>query len=196
MSAEALKWLTIILMCVAASVVYGIAHNQITARICVEYFTLGHPLVFDTTDPTLLGLGWGVIATWWVGALLGIPLAAISRVGLWPKREPRTLIRPLGALMVATFAFALFAGVVGWIAAASGWVFLVGRIASRVPPDRHTPFLIDLWMHTASYLAGLVGGIVLMVIVLLGRQRLNFHIREPIASTSIPSDTSRKDARD
>ena len=63
--------LVIVLMCVIAAVSYGIAHDQVTARVCVEYFTVGHPTMFDTDDPTRLGLGWGIIATWWVGLLLG-----------------------------------------------------------------------------------------------------------------------------
>lgn len=166
-----MKWAAILLMCVAACVFYGIVHDQITARICVEYFTIGHPPIFGTDDPTLLGLGWGVIATWWVGVLLGIPLASACRFGCWPKREPKSLLRPLFILMACSFALALLAGLAGWIAAANGWVFLVGLLADRVPVDRHVPFLIDLWAHNASYLAGFVGGIVLIVTVLLGRLR-------------------------
>lgn len=30
----------IVLMCVGAAVCYGIAHDQITARVCVQYFTV------------------------------------------------------------------------------------------------------------------------------------------------------------
>jgi len=71
--------LAIIAMCVAMAVAYGIVHDQITVRICLEYFTVGHPPVFPTSDPTLLALGWGVIATWWVGLLLGILLACAAR---------------------------------------------------------------------------------------------------------------------
>jgi len=166
-----MKWIAIVLMCVATCVMYGIIHDQITARICVEYFTIGHPPVFRTDDPTLLGLGWGVIATWWVGVLLGVPLATACRVGRWPPRDPHTLWLPLLRLASASFGIAVLAGIVGWIAASNGWVFLVGPIADRVPADRHTPFLIALWAHSASYLVGFVGGIVLIVIVLLGRQR-------------------------
>jgi len=158
-------------MCVATCVVYGILHDQITARICVEYFTIGHPPAFGTDDPTLLGFGWGIIATWWVGGLLGIPLATACRAGRWPKREPRTLWRPLFRLMVVAFIFGALAGLAGWIAASNGWVYLVGSIADRVPSDRHVPFLIDLWAHSASYLVGAVGGVILIVLVLLGRQR-------------------------
>ena len=79
--------LAIVALCIGAAVVYGIAHDQITARICVEYFTIGHPPVFATDDPTLLGLGWGVIATWWVGLMLGIFLALAARAGRRPPRD-------------------------------------------------------------------------------------------------------------
>lgn len=65
----------IILLCICSAIFYGIVHDQITARICVEYFTIGHPPVFNTDSPTLLGFGWGVIATWWVGLILGLPLS-------------------------------------------------------------------------------------------------------------------------
>jgi hypothetical protein len=56
--------IAIVVLCIASAVIYGILHDQVTARFCVEYFTVGHPPVFDTTSPTLLGVGWGVIATW------------------------------------------------------------------------------------------------------------------------------------
>lgn len=38
-------------LCIAAAVRYGILHDQVTARICVEYFIIGHPPLFDTTSP-------------------------------------------------------------------------------------------------------------------------------------------------
>ena len=69
--------------------------------LCVEYFTLGHPPVFPTMSPTLLGIGWGIIATWWVGLLLGIPLALAARAGGRPKREVRSLVRPVLTLLAA-----------------------------------------------------------------------------------------------
>lgn len=59
---ERVQSLLIVLLCIGSAIGYGIAHDQITARVCVEYFTIGHPRVFDTESPTLLALGWGVIA--------------------------------------------------------------------------------------------------------------------------------------
>ncbi|MHC4879081.1 MAG: hypothetical protein ACYTGL_21725 [Planctomycetota bacterium] len=165
-----MKWLAIVLQCVAACVVYGVIHDQFTVRICLEYFTIGHPPVFPTQNPTLLALGWGVIASWWVGVLVGIPLASAARFGRRPKREPRTLVRPLIYLMTASFVFAACAGLVGWIAASNGLVHLTGPMARTVPPDRHIRFLVDLWIHNASYLAGAVGGFTLIIATLFRRQ--------------------------
>ncbi len=62
-----------------AAISYGIVHDQITARICVEYFTVGHPRLTDSDLPTVLALFWGVVATWWVGLPLGLGLAFAAR---------------------------------------------------------------------------------------------------------------------
>jgi hypothetical protein len=163
--------LGIVLMCVAAAIVYGIAHDQVTARICVEYFTVGHPPVFGTDDPTLLGLGWGVIATWWVGVLLGVPLAFVARFGSRPKRNAASLLRPIAVLFAVTALGAIVAGLLGWMLARNGTVYLVGPIAREVPSDRHVPYLADLWAHSASYLIGMFGSIVLMAWVWYSRGR-------------------------
>lgn len=163
--------LRIVVMCVVAAVCYGIAHDQVTARVCVEYFTVGHPPVFGTDDPMLLGIGWGIIATWWVGLLLGIPLALVARAGSRPKRSVGDLVRPVTCLLAVMAVCAFVAGVAGWLLASSGAVFLVGPIARELPVDRHVPFLADLWAHSASYLVGLVGGLLVMVWVWRSRGR-------------------------
>lgn len=172
MSEAIVQFVGIVMTCVLAAVGYGIVHDQITARVCVEYFTVGHPPVFDTADPTLLGLGWGVIATWWVGLLLGVPLAVAARAGSRPKRSVKLLLRPIGCLLAVMAVSALLAGVAGWLLARFGAVFLVGPIARELPPDRHVPFLADMWAHSASYLVGLVGGIVVVVRVWTSRGRM------------------------
>ena len=154
----------IILLCIGSAICYGIVHDQITARICVEYFTIGHPPVFGTDSPTLLGFGWGVIATWWVGLILGVPLAMAARLGQRPMRTAAWLVRPIAILLLVMACCAVLAGVIGYILARNRVVFLVGPLASAVPVERHVPFLIDLWSHNASYLAGFVGGIVLAVV--------------------------------
>ena len=167
-----MQFLLIFILCVVSAVLYGIVHDQITARICVEYFTIGHPPVFHTESPTLLGLGWGVIATWWVGALLGIPVAIAARVGSRPKRSAASLIRPTCALLAVMAIIAAVAGVVGYVLAKNGVVVLLEPLVSMVPPEKHVAFLADLWAHSASYLVGFIGGIVLVVLTSKSRAKV------------------------
>lgn len=164
--------LRIVMMCVIAAVTYGVLHDQITARICIEYFTIGHPplFTFEADDPTLLAFGWGIMATWWVGLLLGVALAVAARAGSRPHRSAASLVRPILILMATAAVVATVAGVTGWMLARSGAVFLVGRMAEEVPRDRHAVFLADLWAHSASYLVGAAGGVVVLVRVWRSRR--------------------------
>ena len=153
----------IVICAVLGAIAYGIVHDQITARICLEYFTIGHPPVFDTTSPTLLALGWGIIATWWVGLPLGVGLAIAARSGPNPKRSARSLIRPIGLLLVVMGVCALVAGIIGAVLAQRGTILLWEPLNSAVPRSKHVRFLADAWAHTASYIAGVAGGCVLII---------------------------------
>jgi hypothetical protein len=167
---DVMNAIKIVLLSVAVAVAYGILHDQITARICVEYFTIGHPPIFGTEDPTLLGVGWGILATWWVGLFLGVPAAVVARVGSWPKRDARWLLRPIAVLMVVSACGAFLAGIAGWWLASREMVELVGPIADAVPPEKHVPFLIDGFAHSASYGFGFVGGLILLAYIFRSRQ--------------------------
>ena len=165
--------LKIILLCILCAVVYGILHDQVTARVCVEYFTIGHPRVFATESPTGLAIGWGIIATWWVGLFLGIPGAFVCRLGSWPKLDASHLIRPIGGLMVAMGCASLVAGILGYLCAEAGWVQVAGALALLVPLEKHSAFLADLWAHLTAYGVGSLGGLLLCVWVLFRRRKLS-----------------------
>lgn len=172
--------IAIVALCVVMAVAYGIVHDQITARVCVEYFTIGHPPVLGTDDPTLLGIGWGIIATWWVGAMLGIPLAMVARLGSAPKRTVRSLVRPLSILTLTSAVIAFVAGVTGSILSRQGIVHLNGYIAEVIPRERHAAFITDLWAHNASYASGFIGG----MIIILGVGLVRFGRREQAIAAS------------
>jgi hypothetical protein len=178
-----MQLLAIVLMSILAAVIYGILHDQVTARICIEYFTVGHPdlgrpEIFHSSNPTVIGIAWGIVATWWVGLMLGVPLAIVARAGSWPKRSARSLVRPTLILMAVNAVCALIAGTAGWIAASRGWVFLVGVLELVLPPEKHIPFIADLWAHLSSYGIGFVGGLVLLALVFRSRIEAS---RNPIA---------------
>jgi hypothetical protein len=158
---DAMESLKIVLMSILAAAIYGICHDQVTARVCVEYFTIGHAPLFNTNSPTLLALGWGVIASWWMGAFLGIPLAAASRIGKRPKLVASDLLRPVLTLLAVMGFCALLAGLIGYSAASHGRISLVGPMRQRVPSDRHVAFLSDFCAHNTAYAVGFVGGFVL-----------------------------------
>lgn len=164
--------LAIVMLSIAACVAYGIVHDQITARICIEYFTIGHPQIIPTADPTVLAIAWGILATWWVGVVLGVPLAMFARIGQHPRVPAVALIQPIAILVGCSALFAMLAGGFGYLAASMGWVWLAGPIAASLPQDKHVAFLVALWAHSGSYLAGFAGGIVLMIWTWRYRRRI------------------------
>ncbi len=149
----------IFLVCILSAMAYGIVHDQVTARVCVEYFTIGHPKIIASDSPTWLGVAWGITATWWVGFILAWPLAIAARWGKRPPLGARDLRRPVVYLLVAMALLATFAGFVGRGMAENGHVVLTEPLASQVPADRHVAFIATAFAHSTSYLAGFFGGI-------------------------------------
>jgi len=153
----------IVLTCIVAAVSYGILHDQFTAHICVEYFSVFHPHIFPTESPVLLALGWGVIATWWVGAFLGVLLAVAARAGSGRKIDAIELVRPILKLLLTMGFLAAVAGLTGYILGRRGAIAPPGWVASVLPSARHARFMADWWAHNASYLVGFLGGIALCI---------------------------------
>lgn len=160
-----LQALAIVVLSVMAAITYGILLDQVTARACIEYFTIGHPPIFKVPveDPTLLAIAWGVIATWWMGLGLGMALAIAAQAGSRPKRSAGSLVRPIAKLLMFMAIMAVTFGLLGYFAASQGWVTLAGPLGSRVPKEQHIVFLADLWAHLASYFFGAVGGMFVIV---------------------------------
>jgi hypothetical protein len=166
---EAIK---IVGMCIVAAIIYGIIHDQFTARICIQYFTEFHPPVFPTTSPTLLAFGWGVIATWWAGAIIGLLLLIASRYGSLPPFPAEHLLPLVAKLMAMMALCAVTAGLIGYFFAP-----IPGELAQTLGPAFQRRFLADWWAHGASYASGPIGGLVLCGIVWRRRAR-SIHISE------------------
>lgn len=168
-SGHRLPALRIVVLCIAAAVLYGLVMDQITIRVCPEYFTIAHPRVIHTRSLTVLALYWGVAATWWVGLLLGAPLAYVSRrKAPQPPICARDLIRPLGLLLAVMAVCTILAGVTGYLLAKRGAISPADW-QWDIPPEAHAAFVADAFAHLASYAAGLIGGAVLIIRVVKRR---------------------------
>ncbi|MEE8438889.1 MAG: hypothetical protein V3S07_04820 [Micropepsaceae bacterium] len=165
-----IEFIKIVLFSVASAICYGILHDQVTAHLAVEYFTLAHPPVFRTQSPFLLAIGWGILATWWVGLPLATILGVVARSG---RRRKLALsdVRPWILYLLGFMAFcALGAGIVGATLFTTGIIPVPGGWGSVLPIEKHAAFTAAAWAHRASYLSGMLGG--LFVIAYAFRKRL------------------------
>jgi hypothetical protein len=154
-----------------AAVVFGLLHDQVTAHVCVEYFTIAHERIVASSSPTVLGLVWGVVATWWAGALAGIVIALAAREGPWPQLTWRRFV-PSATILAAVMAFvAIAAGITGYVLAAHGTVPIIADYADLIAPTRQARFMADVWAHRASYTVGLLGALGIAARTLLTRYR-------------------------
>ena len=186
-----MKGIPILILAIGAAVVYGAAQDLVTTRVCLEYFTVAHPPVFQTQSPTLLALGWGVIATWWVGAILGVVLAALAQGGARPKLGALDFLRPVALVLAVMAALALAAGFAGYALAQSGWVWLVEPLKSQIPQAKHARFIATWLAHCAAYAAGIGGGIVLCLWTWRKRGRLQRRAAaRPASSTATTAPPS------
>jgi hypothetical protein len=164
---EALK---IAAACVLAAVLYGIVLDQITARLCVEYFTVFHPPLFHTQSPTLLGIGWGIVATWWVGTFFGVLLILAARAGNRLPLRASEVLPSIAWLLAVMAVVAFLSGITGYVLARQG-ILDTDWLTFTDSPTKRYRFMADWWAHTASYAAAFVGGIVVCIMTYRKRIR-------------------------
>ena len=160
------------LTCMGAAVAFGLIMDQITARLCLEYFTVAHPPVsfLPKDSPTIVALYWGVAATWWVGLILGTGLAAAARAGAWPQLGPRDIYRPLAVLMLTIAAGTTAAGFWGHHLSTSGQV-KAADWGWPIPESSRHGFVANAFAHLCAYTIGFFGGIILIVHTVKRRRR-------------------------
>lgn len=91
-----------------------------------------------------------MIATWWVGAFLGIALAVAARAGSRPKLTAVALLRPIGKLLLTMAAFAALLGFLGFVLAEYEIVFPPHWVVDSLPAAAQSRFMADWWAHNAS----------------------------------------------
>lgn len=158
LSREAVK---IVLLAMSAAIVYGIVMNQITIRICPEYFTVAHPRILNTGSPTLAALGWGIASLWWSGLAAGIVFAFAARAGSPRRLAWLHFVRPVLVLLAVMAACAIAAGFAGGWLASTGQIPAIQAWGSFLPVEKQPAFMADLFAHALSYFAGAVGALMI-----------------------------------
>jgi hypothetical protein len=165
------KTAQIIFLSIIAACTYGVVHDEITVRICIEYFTVAHPPLFHTTSPTLLALCWGVAATAGIGAGLGVIIALVSQSRGAAAYSVARLGRSILVLLAGMGASAFTAGLVGYQLSRRGFISIPAGLAETIPAHHYHRFMAVWFAHGASYLVGLAGGALLCFRVWQARGR-------------------------
>ncbi len=148
----------IILLCVLAACGYGVVHDQITVRVCVEYLSVAHPPLFPTRSPTLLALCWGVAATWFVGLAFGVVLAVMAHAGTPPPLAAALLRKSILTLLAVMGLSAFATGLAGYGLTRGGIIAVPEVVTGMIPPEKYARFIAVWCAHLTSYLVGLLGG--------------------------------------
>lgn len=164
-----MEFFKIIFFCIVAAAIYGVVHDQITAS-------------FPTESPTLLAIGWGIVATWWMGAFLGVLLAIATRAGSRHPLTAREVFPYIVRLLVVMAVCAVVSGLVGFSLAKRGAVsppdFIVG-----IPSINVSNFMADWFAHTAAYASGFFGGLAVCVLVYRKRMQVGRALDREFVST-------------
>lgn len=172
-----LESLRIVAVATLAAMGYGILHDQVTARVCLEFFTVAHPPLIRSTSPTWVALAWGVTATWRFGLTLGIAAAILARLGPWPQLPARKLARPVAGLLVATAISSFLAGSIAYLASELDLLKLDNPAAGVIADERHSRFLATRWAHRVAHTIAILGGSTLCATIWLRRKRAAARLR-------------------
>jgi hypothetical protein len=162
--------LKIIISVFCMAISYGIIHDMITAHLCVEYFTIGHPRIIKSESPILLALTWGFIATWWVALPMGLLIAGFNQFGKKPSLEYAEVLHLILKLILIMFGIALLSGIVGYVLTELNIIKLIPRLAEQMDSTKHSKFLSAGWAHAASYLSGVIGTMIICRIIFKKRR--------------------------
>jgi hypothetical protein len=150
---------------------YATVQDQVSVRLCPEYFTHFHNPIPGVSDPTLTGIAWGFLGAWWGGAILGYAAGTAATAGRKSPLPVRDLVRPMILVVVG---IGIVVGICGTAVAIYSDMFevqLSDATAGVVPAERRRALLVVASYHLAGYVAAVVGSIVLCLWVACERGR-------------------------
>ena len=161
----------IVLIGVTAAVGYAVVQDQVSVRLCPEYFTVFHAPIPGVTDPTALGLAWGFLASWWPGLILGYAAALAATLGRRPRLTARDLVGPALVLVAFIATVVVVTGLSVWRHAELLGFSLDPFVARMLPQERQRALFVVACYHFAAYMAAFLGGMGLCAWISLERGR-------------------------
>lgn len=151
---------------VLIAIVYGIAHDMVTAHTEISYFTIFHPRISDSNSPVVMALMWGVIATWWIGAIIGVLLALCAQLGSKQSIPARYVLKSLTRATAVVFIIAM-------ATLAAMLRFCEGKTVEFQPDPSDTSgrFLAVLITHNVSYFLSALVAVGMCVSILVRRSK-------------------------
>lgn len=174
-----------VLVTAFAACVYGILHDQVTVRLCIEYFSVAHPPLFPTGSPTLLAIYWGIAATLPIGTAMGVVLALVSKSGEAPPYPNSRVVRGVVVLFFAMAVGAFLLGCLGYDLARRELVSVPLAWAHEIPLEKHHRFMAAWFAHSASYFVASVGGALFCMRIWRSRGRPRVIEVVPTSQTAI-----------
>ncbi len=150
---------------------YAILQDQVSARLCPEYFTVFHPPIPGLTDPTLLGFAWGFLGAWWGGVAMGYAVGLAATLGPWPQLAPRDLVWPMFVVVVLVGIATGLTGLTVDRHAEMMEVSIAPGLAADIPPERQRQLLVVSCYHFVAYTSAVLASVGLCVWVVRERRR-------------------------
>ncbi|WP_420397007.1 hypothetical protein [Nioella sp.] len=146
-------------------------HNQISYTVGPDYFHAFKFPQFNIAEALPFRVGAAIVgwrASWWMGIVIGVPIAAISLAMPTTRQMVRTFLR--ASLLIVGITFAL--GVASLFVPVDPAQFH----HFRVPPGvTDVPgFIRAGLMHNTSYCAGMIGlgaGLIYMIVAVIRARR-------------------------
>lgn len=157
-------------LAILAAGLFGALHNQISYSVGPAYF---HDFKFiqfgiDPELPPRLGAAFvGVQASWWMGGILGVPLALVAL----HIRSVRSYLSAGSLAIGLAMTAALVTALIGLVLALA-----LPELATQLPlPKSSDPqgFYRAALMHEGAYLGGVLGFILALGLIGVRRRRQN-----------------------
>ncbi|OWK46547.1 hypothetical protein [Fimbriiglobus ruber] len=154
-----------------AMAVYGGAQDQISARLCPEYFTVLHNPIPGLTDPTLLALAWGFLGAMGGGVAVGYAAALAATLGPRPQLTFRELIKPILFLIATVGTASAVTGGSVYISAEQFDIRVDPFLDRYIPVERQRGAFVVACYHLVAYVTAIIGSVVMCVWIGFERAR-------------------------